>query len=1113
VKLAFELSSEITLRPVAYFWFLPELNARYPPLRMRVGEIRDSLSHFWLSRAGVNLQRENLVHLIHDDWTHFRELRRHGRNTDAMSVAIDADDLDGFQNSFSGMVLNPDLVVFPTPFTVGSRAIVGHHSATDPPSGMPVLAYAAWRGAVRIVRHLLINGAKVTMEAGVAAIASGCPEIVRLIDDHDSPFNSPTGPRDFQTAPFRFAISCVSQKVSEWCWLFCALSFAQTAIFRWFLETKLPNPEKSYDQFGWAMPAIAAASNLEALLLFLDLRGHVEGLPKASIRDLRSGHIMVLKLVRDLAHEELIEAFKTERRVDYSWITPRAKKPEVPKADRLPPLLSAVASGDLSVLELVWDMIPDLDTDYHCSAIGAAFNRDFRDVATFLIARFDWTRPKVSFHAILKEGAPRGTPDVAELLVPFMSEINDIREFILIAVGSGNFELAKFWIRWQQKQNNRSLHQVVLMAIQTGDLGIARLLGPPSPELAESIVATACSTGFLAGVQYGFQYLSDAGRRSILDSSGSRSFVRSIASFFLQQRSEDRASFIPAIKVGDIERVKRILAADPTGDLINILTPRGTALGVAAGNGNEELVRFLLSVPGIDAMMPNLEGETPFVLACRFAPPSIWQLIADFCGDELSENEYEVNMGFLGACMRENADVDFVLTPFFSRFSCVDPNFHDGSPSPFLAACVRPANALLNWLLTFPGVNVNDRIESGETGAILASGHGRVNIVERLLEHPGVDFELVDMYGDSALSIACSQGHISVMNLLLASGRINVRLFGARALSQAIAHKCDAAFDAIIAHPRLDVNPSLSTSLMPGSSRLRETPLLTAVINNRNILEILRHRSFNWRLSNASAAVFLSLRRERADGFAQLAQRAARDLVIRDSNGESLVSAISAGGAWPFLQCLLAMPAFDPAQCDAVECLGAVSRLGRLDRAASRVLSSIPHLDLNMPLPHGANGFPDNRSGEIAGPGWRRRIASDGVPVFFSFCHPLAEGAPVFDLDRRGKHGETVVAHGFGKVAHLSGIDVNTTDRHGNTPVMCEIVSRRYNDLIYRRMGGSLTIRNENGDPGLEIANARVKLSRPNVGQRGTQAVGCWPSRYSDYVPVNQIWLNTPRLR
>jgi hypothetical protein len=55
-----------------------------------------------------------------------------------------------------------------------------------------LLAYAAQRGAVKIVRHLLLNHATVTSNEVYAGILGGCPEVIRMFDDHGPIFDTGT---------------------------------------------------------------------------------------------------------------------------------------------------------------------------------------------------------------------------------------------------------------------------------------------------------------------------------------------------------------------------------------------------------------------------------------------------------------------------------------------------------------------------------------------------------------------------------------------------------------------------------------------------------------------------------------------------------------------------------------------------------------------------------------------------------------------------------------------------------------------------------------------------------------------------------------------------------
>jgi len=72
-----------------------------------------------------------------------------------------------------------------------------------------------------------------------------------------------------------------------------------------------------------------------------------------------------------------------------------------------------------------------------------------------------------------------------------------------------------------------------------------------------------------------------------------------------------------AVLSGDLKRVQATLAEHP--EQLNIAyAPNGnTPLHVAALNGKEEIVKFLLTQPGIDASCKNNDGKTAFDLAAN----------------------------------------------------------------------------------------------------------------------------------------------------------------------------------------------------------------------------------------------------------------------------------------------------------------------------------------------------------------------------------------------------------------------------------------------------------------------------------------------------------------
>jgi hypothetical protein len=142
-----------------------------------------------------------------------------------------------------------------------------------------------------------------------------------------------------------------------------------------------------------------------------------------------------------------------------------------------------------------------------------------------------------------------------------------------------------------------------------------------------------------------------------------------------------------------------------------------------------------------------------------------------------------------------------------------------------------------------------------------------------------------------------------------------------------------------------------------------------------------------------------------------------------------------------------------------------------------RSFAKFPQLDLNMPLPHGSNGFPDVKN--------KRRV-SEGAPLIFSWAIPgpgrlPSQNTSGFDLTRRGKYGETIRFHTKGGVPKQRAemVNINAQDRHGNTAVASALLSDcRSGVSEFLKLRCDLKMGNENGDGVWDLGNLRVKRSQ-----------------------------------
>jgi hypothetical protein len=428
----------------AFFWFLPEILARFPWIAPTPGAVsrfvREAgfakavfpfMRDFWLTKAGREITDAEIELLRANDWKRFREMRRFRRSTDptigTMLEAIDADDVSAFQDSIPGMALDPNMKVLADPFCFTyastekqSREIEDSAlaRAQRDPYTLSVLAYAAQRGAVKIVKHLLLNGASVSGEEVLGGIVGDCPEIVRLFDDQCPLFQSRVEqirlPRPFEHPDDAQGRGVSSEERLIQDWIGRALSVCRPGICRWMVESKLSDPKASFASIRNSLAVVLASNNIEAWTTFLDQRGDVVWLLTTRAREIEAslacGHVTVFAFVKDLtaaAHIDELFQVRSGFHRDES------------------PLISAAKSGSLSIVESIWDAMSTasdarivcsvLDTRIVCSAIANAFTNGHADVAAFLLSKVTVADVRARIVDILERGARRGTAEVAEL--------------------------------------------------------------------------------------------------------------------------------------------------------------------------------------------------------------------------------------------------------------------------------------------------------------------------------------------------------------------------------------------------------------------------------------------------------------------------------------------------------------------------------------------------------------------------------------------------------------------------------------------------------------------------------------------------------------------------
>ncbi|HLB40728.1 MAG TPA: ankyrin repeat domain-containing protein, partial [Candidatus Babeliales bacterium] len=112
-------------------------------------------------------------------------------------------------------------------------------------------------------------------------------------------------------------------------------------------------------------------------------------------------------------------------------------------------------------------------------------------------------------------------------------------------------------------------------------------------------------------------------------------------------------------------------------------------------------------------------------------------------------------------------------------------------------------------LLEIPGINVNATNEYGDTALILAISKGHLEIVNLLLAVPGINVNGADQIGFTALILAVCTGHLEIVNSLLAAPGIDVNATNASGINALLCATDKGHLkivNLLLAVPGIDVN-------------------------------------------------------------------------------------------------------------------------------------------------------------------------------------------------------------------------------------------------------------------------------------------------------------------
>lgn len=506
-----------------------------------------------------------------------------------------------------------------------------------------------------------------------------------------------------------------------------------------------------------------------------------------------------------------------------------------------PPDLSSVDSWNASFDEIDGPLF------------AAVKRNDMAAFEAILCSGVDINECGANENTIFMVACARGRYSIAESLlnqydVNIFASNNSGRTAFMLAAMHGHVDILKLILGREEedgeidmKQTDYDGYTAMMLAVYEGQLAVAEYL-------LSSTEIDLC--------------LTDPDGRSLLTIAATRGHP-AIVRLLLENGAEfDAEVLFSAVTEGQTEVVDVLstCAKDAFDELINESCSSddgSTALMLAAGEGHERIVQFLLLRSDIDINKADDIGDRALMRACGGGFDSIVRLFLARPEIDINLNTKEGMTALMAAAQEgrdevvklllahpdidafrkdESDDKDDALTMAFcaDHLSTVSVFIETYSPSDIMTcsrlvglAVENNSTQLIEKLIAKPGFDINLKMPPDfETMLAIAAGCGQLKLVERFLTIEGIDVNSPDNTEDRALIRAAAFGHYEVVKVLLERHDLCVNSKtdeGMTALMAAAQSNFIESLKLLLARADIDVNCA---------DKEGDTALIMAVLND-----------------------------------------------------------------------------------------------------------------------------------------------------------------------------------------------------------------------------------------------------------------------------------------
>lgn len=227
---------------------------------------------------------------------------------------------------------------------------------------------------------------------------------------------------------------------------------------------------------------------------------------------------------------------------------------------------------------------------------------------------------------------------------------------------------------------------------------------------------------------------------------------------------------IKAVETSDIDIVKLILKYDSSPSFINDLSDQGTALNIAVEKKNIEIIKLLLSLPGIDPSLYSKTNKTPLITACDKENYESFDLILNFYGDSIQSQSWQLNeilRKFTLSYNRCYLDTLKILKRLL-MIKGLDLNYHNEKHTLLTYVCEQNNKEIVSILINSERCDVNLYQQSnGNTALMYAIEKCNFEIVELLIKSARTDINQHNFKNETALMIAIKEKNTFLVDLII----------------------------------------------------------------------------------------------------------------------------------------------------------------------------------------------------------------------------------------------------------------------------------------------------------------------------------------------------------